>query len=149
VRPMDDGRALTPKEQYEAVVRQIEREEGLIHNRLSWMLAFQGFLFAARALVASGSAGTSAAAKSAATRDTFEVVLACLGIAIAALGLLGAIGAYWAMRNTCDFYWDRLSRGRSFMRPFGGRGAARLGKMPALGIPVATIGAWAWLLRYT
>ena len=36
---------------YETIAKQIEREDGLINYRLSWMLQINGFLFAAIALL--------------------------------------------------------------------------------------------------
>ena len=37
---------------YEYMSKQIEREDGLINTRITWMLTFEGFLFAALAIVA-------------------------------------------------------------------------------------------------
>lgn len=39
------------RQYYEDLSKQIEREDGLVNTRMTWMITLQGFLFAALALI--------------------------------------------------------------------------------------------------
>ena len=124
----DDG-GWSPKDKYEAVVRQLEREECRIDTRLLWMLTFQGFLLAARAF-ATDRAGQ--------VEPRFEDVLPKVGIAVAALGLCGT----WAAYRQISYLIGEYDENTSYPRPFGDPTACALGQISAWGIPGVTIVAW-------
>jgi hypothetical protein len=52
---MFDDRFFTAKFYYECLRKEIEREDGITHQRLTWLMTFQGFLIAAVALLLASS----------------------------------------------------------------------------------------------
>jgi hypothetical protein len=117
-----NGKKLTD----EALAEKIRHEENLINTRLTWMLTFQGFLFAAASLAADES------------RAAIREVVPLVGIAVAALSLLGLAAAY----GTIDVARREHGGGH-----FGGMGWRRIfGRTNSLGIPVAVVIAWVALL---
>ena len=85
---------------YEHLSREITREENLINNRLTWTLTFNGFLFAAIALIGDDQIHLQ-------LRNTLQVIIPIVGITVASLGIIGVIAAYMAIcqhRNE----WERF-----------------------------------------
>lgn len=108
-----------------AQLETIRHEEGLINARLTWMLTFQGFLFAAVSLSSSG------------TRAAIVDVVPIVGMGVALLSLLGVIAAY----GTIDMV-RRSSSGPTFG---GTRWRKWFGRANSMGIPVIVTIAWAAL----
>jgi hypothetical protein len=53
-RAMSNQKSLSPAEQYRMVRAQVEHEDSLVSQRLSWLLASQSFLFTAYAITLNG-----------------------------------------------------------------------------------------------
>jgi hypothetical protein len=121
---------------YEHLSREIAREENLINNRLTWMLTFQGFLFAAIALM--GNEKIHLPLKSA-----LQCIIPALGIAVAISGIMGVTAAYLAI---CQHRKDWENKLNNFPKP-GGKGLASwLGRFASGSIPIVIILAWVYLL---
>ncbi|MCF6435361.1 hypothetical protein [Pseudoalteromonas sp. MMG022] len=120
---------------------RIVHEEELIHRRLGWMLAFQGFLFASYSKVFSGSLTLDA---------QLAIVLPAVGLASALLTLSGIAGAYisiGAERNKQQAH--QPSAPASQVTDFGAGGWAKyLGRLNAFGLPVILSSAWLYLLWF-
>jgi len=73
------------------VAHQIEREDGLINTRITWMLTFEGFLFAALALVADDQKVDTA------VYGVLKYALPGVGIAVGLLAGLAVLAALMAL----------------------------------------------------
>jgi hypothetical protein len=135
---MTNGEELSQKDFYEYTIRQIEREQGLVNNRLSWMLTFQGFLFASIALVANKDTES-------ATRLVFRNVIPAIGIAVALLALVG-IHAAALSSNEIKAKWKQRDGFHYYPPAFGTRTVSLLGRVTSYGIPTSVILAWLLLL---
>lgn len=131
---MQQEKILSAKEFYEIAVRQLERELSLINNRISWMLTFQGFLFATNALVANKNTEQ-------AIRIVFRNVIPTIGIVVAFLALIGVHAAHLSIKSIktrCKQNWDYLD----YSQAFGTSPSSILGRIPSYGIPISIIIAW-------
>jgi hypothetical protein len=104
------------------VERTVDHEETLINTRLTWMLTFQGFLFAALSLANEDS------------RLALFSVIPWIGIAVAALSFLGVLAAYGRIDAA-----RRKHRGQGFGSTCWPKW---LGRTNSLGIPVVIVTAW-------
>lgn len=105
------------------VADRIRHEENLINTRLTWMLTFQGFLFAAAALASDES------------RSAILGVVPWIGVAVAALSFLGVAAAYGTI--------DAVRKANPGAPVFGGaRWRKWCGRTNSLGIPVVVVTAW-------
>jgi len=134
---------------------QIEHEDGLVNQRLLWMLAFSGFLFASygytltaeASLVASMtdciecSLASSQAAESIRTlRISISIAGACIGFA----ALLGATAANCAIVTAVSaFPTDRVHG--FYANPIGAGAAHKFGFLSGLAFPSVTVGVWMFL----
>jgi CDP-diglyceride synthetase len=122
---------------YELALRRIEHEHLLENNRLSWFLAFQGFLFAAIALGGKDGEATIAA------------------FAKTMVPLTGAFVSFLAFCGVCASQCSR----RAVKKWFNGKHAhtelpamspskagSWLGRVTAWLLPVVLMVAWFWLL---
>ena len=133
-----DEDELSLKEFYNYTVSQIGREESLINNRLSWMLTFQGFLFAAIALVT--DVGTDPA-----IRIILRNLVPIVGLVIGAFTLIGVHAAYLSINNIkakCKERKEKLCYRPLYPPAHGGPTAHRLGQIPSYGIPTMVVIAW-------
>jgi hypothetical protein len=117
--------------------RTVKDEEILINTRLTWMLTFQGLLFAALGL---------ADERSQLAFSAFSSVLPWIGIAVAALTFIGVLAAY----GTIDYARKKIDDVRKKKQPsepdFGAMGWRKwLGRTNSLGVPVVIVIAWAAL----
>jgi hypothetical protein len=103
----------------------IRHEENLINTRLTWMLTFQGFLFAAASL-ASGK-----------SRSAILDVVPWVGISVAALSFLGVAAAYGTIDAARKTYQGAAFGGARWRKLFG--------RTNSLGIPVIIVIAWVML----
>jgi hypothetical protein len=125
------------KEWYERLAHQIEREDGLVNQRLSWMMQFEGFLFAALGLVANASVSSSLALKA-----TLVIVLPASGICAALLSSFGVNAAYDRLDELKTMYM-RVRGRQALVRPFGGRSAHVRGRVLGSLFPWLMASAWA------
>jgi len=128
---------LSQKDFYEYTIRQIEREQGLVNNRLSWMLTFQGFLFAAIALSTNQDAEP-------AIRAVFRNVIPAIGIAVALLALVGVHAAALSS-NEIKVKWRKRDGFEQYPPTFGTRTISILGRITSYGIPISVVLAWVLL----
>jgi len=85
-------------EYYDYMAKQVEREDGLINARITWMLTFEGFLFASLALIGGKS-----------TIPILNHVLPALGIIISLLCYSSVEGALSAIK-TLKTGWEEKER---------------------------------------
>lgn len=135
---MTNEEELSQKDFYEYTVRQIEREQGLVNNRLSWMLTFQGFLFASIALVVNKDTEP-------AIRLVFRNVMPTIGIAVALLALIG-IHAAALSSSEIKAKWKQRDGFQHYPPTFGTRTISLLGRITSYGIPISVVLAWLLLL---
>lgn len=131
---MQQKEVLSVKEFYDYAVRQLERELNLINHRISWMLTFQGFLFATIALVANQNADQ-------AIRAVFRNVIPAIGIAVAFLALIGVHAAYLSIKDIKTTLKQKLGYWE-YAPAFGTPTSSVLGKVPSYGIPISIVTAW-------
>lgn len=132
---------MDPLERYRLVVDQIKREEQIVSSRLSWILGFEGFLFASISFLLK---------ESTIARDTsiIAVLIAMVGISVCILGIF----ALWASAETKDriknywrleTYWEDKSDTPDNYPPFHGLGKSKIGgRSLSYGIPVILIIFW-------
>lgn len=129
---------LSVKEFYDYAVRQLERELNLISNRISWMLTFQGFLFATTALVVNQNIDQ-------AIRTVFRNVIPIIGIVVALLALVGVHAAYLSIKEI-KTEWKQKMGYWEYSPAFGTSTSSALGRVPSYGIPISIVIAWFLLL---
>ena len=123
---------------YEYLAHQIEREDGLVNYRLTWMLTTQGLLFAALALLAGKEIDVD-------MRTMLAWLLPRIGIALSVIAFLGVSAA----NNQITYLkkkWKKLDYDKA-PRPHGGPWAWWFGLIPGLGLPVLFFAAWIYVLR--
>ena len=131
---------LTLKDKYDYTARQILREERLINNRLSWMLTFEGFLFAALALTANAS-------NEGVLRNSLKYTIPATGIAVAVLTMVGISGAYVSI-NQIKIFWGKQKGIKCFPLPYGSPQASARGRVTSHGIPLAMMLMWSLIYLF-
>ncbi|MEM8577653.1 MAG: hypothetical protein AAGF60_07355 [Pseudomonadota bacterium] len=143
----------------------IEHEDGLINSRLTWMLAFNGFLFTAYGLSLAPEGMVTAAqitdvpcSKDCATAQDVRDFLAQLQLVRVAIGLAGvgsrlvaAIGTAAALRRILQLndIWCAHYRSTASLiqaSPIGSYLTNRAGALAALLLPSIVCGIWAFVL---
>ena len=128
---------------YNAYCRQVDREDKLINNRLSWMLTTEGLLFGALALMASSNANTQI------DKSVVAALKQCIpiiGIVIPASALRTIIAAHRVV-NKLQVRWAKLEHYfPNLPSPFGGHHFALPIFGPSLVLPIAIIVAWCWII---
>lgn len=122
---------------YGQLAHQIEREDGLINTRITWMLTFEGFLFAALALVADKESDQT-------IQFALKYALPLIGLVVAILAFF-AIGAALSVLATLKKQWDP-AKFPDHIRPFGGDEQHAMGAAFARGLPTAI--AVLWLIMF-
>lgn len=102
---------------YLQLARQIEREDHLVNQRLTWMMQFEGFLFAALGFTLRDESSSA---------SSLTPILAFAGISIAILTFRSISNAYAAIEELKTVYLG-LPGKEYRVRPFGGRAAYRGG----------------------
>lgn len=125
------------KTSYEVLSHQIEREDGLINTRITWMLTFEGFLFAALALVANDNSDPT-------IQLILKYVLPIVGSAVAFLALLAISAAFSALEDLRK-RWDQ-TKYPNYPRPFGNENEHASGATYCKGVPIVIIVFWAVVL---
>lgn len=135
---------LTPADlaYYDNLAHQIEREDGLINYRLSWMIGIEGFMFTALALVAD-PLKVSATVYAALTR-----ALPVAGGVLALLGLFGVIAANLAIWRLRRDFANRGNLVGQMPTPFGQGAAYVLGLVPSVIAPIVVLLIWGYLAYY-
>lgn len=138
------------KQQYDYIAAQVSREDGLIHNRMTWTLQLNGFLFAALALMKLSPSGEGRNVEIVAPW-LVEFLLGALplaGLGITVSGWLGVRGAIGQLKYLCREYVRNVQSHaieNKWPRPFGGRWVFWFGTAPAH-LSLATLCfLWSWL----
>lgn len=120
---------------------QITKEEGLIHNRITWMLTFQGFLFAAIVLSANSNVDHRLGA-------LLRGVIPWLALASAGLAFIGVRAGYISINTIKKFLLDYEVEHKPSVKPpaFGNPTASTMGRMTSHGLPLLVILAWSILI---
>lgn len=122
------------KDLYECSVQQIEYEQGLINNRISWMLTFQGFLFGSMALVASDNSAEV-------IRMTFKTIVPLLGILTSSLAIVGIYASCLTI-DAVRRRWKSHPNSCEYIATLGLSKASIAARITSYGIPASTIFAW-------
>jgi hypothetical protein len=142
--PHIDGQAIDPVDYYRIVRGQLEHEDSLITNRLSWLIASQSFLFTAYAILANGVAPGSALDPKHQLMVLIPVIasLTCLFIFLAILG--GVI----AMHNLRRLYRRQMKSGvdKSLPPVHGYHATQFLGLAAPVLVPILFTAVWGYLL---
>lgn len=129
------------KNLYECTTQRIKQETNLINNRLSWLLTFQGFLFAVIALVASKDTNPAVSL-------ILRAVIPIIGIAVALLALTGILGAYMAIGDLISWsVGEGLEKTTQYPPAYGSKLARALGMVTSYGIPLSLVITWVILLK--
>ncbi len=130
----------------DVIRRQLEHEDGLTINRLSWLVASQSFLFTAYAIVLNGLP-LARSPFVAARQDALLRIVPELGLATSGLIYLGVLAGLWvtvALRHELRKRRDRTDTARP---PLPGNAATHaLGLAAPLFLPPIFFLAWAVLL---
>jgi len=118
---------------YEHLAHQIEREDGLINTRVTWMLTFEGFLFAALALVASKESDPT-------IQMVLKYALPIIGFVIAFLAY-HAIGAALSTLTYLKDLWEPENY-PGYPQPFGKEMQHTRGASYSKGLPVTIMVLW-------
>jgi hypothetical protein len=130
---MDAPNGPSAKEYYGYISDHIEKEVDLVNNRLSWMLSFQGFLFASISIVTSKE---SEATLRTFLRDAFSFA----GIAVAVLTLIG-VYASALQRDSLKRQWTNLKY-QGFPPLSSNPLISTMGRITSFGIPITIITVW-------
>lgn len=116
--------AAARRQQYEFISAQVSREDGLVHQRMTWALQLDGLLFVALALIQASMANEGGNATVAA-RWLVDFLLAALplaGLGITVAGWLGVRAADRQLRYLRGQYAedvDDFARDNKWPKPFG------------------------------
>lgn len=135
-------------EYYDQVRRQIEHEDNLVTQRLSWLMASQSFLFSAYAIVLNGlQTGVAATSPLESVKVHFYRFLPVAGFISTGLiyaSICGGILAIRSLRKLCD---SPRAQAVSLDRPpiHSGRFVFILGQCAPRLLPPALLGMWLYL----
>lgn len=137
----------TQKEaRYRYVAHQINREDGLVNYRLTWMLQINGFLFAALAAL---TVMDSKDSKNEILQSFVLCALPLTGFAVSFASLIGVIAAMFQLRYLVKFWEDDNKynmENLEWPRPFGNWFTRKLGLAPKLVLPVILSCLWLILM---
>jgi hypothetical protein len=135
---------------YGAYRDYIKHEDELIHQRLSWNLTLQGFLFTAYGLTFSMLSNPGGDPTVKAHLHFIHCVFPVVGGLVALLSLLSILAAQNSLNGLREEWLKHIDKESVEMLP-GLTGAGRSfantwGKMPQIGIPIVIVAAWCALL---
>ena len=132
---------------------QLQHEDGLVNQRLAWMLAFNGFLFAVVGLSLfkeiPGHPGTGGFQLRADQLVALRIVVSLAGIGTAIAAFLGTLAAFRTIRLLVEKYRKHPagSSARNICRyPSGETGPSNLGMASGLLFPSLLLGIWSFVL---
>jgi hypothetical protein len=145
---MNEPQSHITAEYYDRVRSQIEHEDDLITQRLSWLMASQSFLFSAYAIVLNGLNSSTPSSQLETVKLDFYHFLPIAGILSTALiyaSIWGGVIAIHRLRNLWD---SHQVQAYSLNRPpiHSSRLPFFLGQCAPRLLPVALIGMWIYLL---
>ncbi len=146
---MTEPNLLSPLEHYRLVRSQIEHEDNLVSQRLSWLLASQSFLFTAYAITLNGPSQSHF--KMFETNSTLLMnLLILVGIVSALLIWASIMAGFSAMTKLrADFQKTLSGELPAGVPPIQTTGLTlRLGQFGPVLIPLLFIGVWLVLLLH-
>ena len=128
----------------DSIRRQIEHEDSLVVNRLSWLMGSQSFLFTAYAIVVNGPVVPRTASFTT-KQDHLLATIPLLGLACCILIYAGVVGAALVMKHLRA---DLASRIKGTVQPpiQGSAMTRALGMAAPLLLPPFFILAWLYLI---
>ena len=138
---------LTGLEYYNLIRQRIEHEDGLIVQRLSWLVASQSFLFTAYAIVLSSltAAPQSATATLIHQEARLSRLIPLVAIMTCALIYVSIVAAVKAIANLRRSYRSRFPNNESVPDIQTGAVTRSLGLAAPLLLPLVFIGVWLFL----
>lgn len=129
---------------HDYVVHQIEREDGLVNYRLTWMLTTQALLFAAFVTLSSQVEGTLPEPLGA----VLSYLMPTTGLILGLGSFLGVFAAYRAIRDLRTTWYDNVDYKKfvQFVRPFGDHFPHWLGTVTSMTPPFMVIVVWGVVL---
>src|SRR3954453_12556519 len=108
--------SLTPTDHYRLVRAQIEFEDGLIVQRLNWLMASQSFLFTAYAITLNAPVQSSRVLFSAHQRIIFHII-PLVALAACLLIYTGMVGGVLAQKHLRRFLREHLAPEHTLQPP--------------------------------
>jgi hypothetical protein len=130
----------------DTILRQLEHEDGLMVNRLSWLVASQSFLFTAYAIVVNGTSATRTGVDAGRQAQLMHIVPE-LGVATCGLIYLGVIAGIFVTVALRREVKQRSAGTKGLNPPLPGtRTTHALGLVAPLLLPPLFCAAWVALL---
>jgi hypothetical protein len=130
----------------DAVRKQIEHEDGLLVNRLSWLIASQSFLFTAFALVLNGPTQTRLEVFTR-QQDLLAHLLPIIGLSVCILIYLGVLAGLRVMASLRVDLLEHHAKALNFRPPIqGSQLTLILGHAAPILLPLIFAAAWVSLL---
>ena len=133
---MCDQTQVTITKYYEYMSAQIDREDELIHKRITWFLTFEGFLFASLSL-----------SKNQNLFNDIKYVIPLLGATVAVLALFGIGAALRAIKELKEGWRVKTAHlvDNPYPRAYGSEVSHFLGSSYSLCLPIAVMSAWIYI----
>lgn len=130
----------------DAVRHQIEHEDSLIVNRLSWLIGSQSFLFSAFAIVLNGPTQTRSA-QFIHQQDLLVLLLPFVGLSICLLIYMGVLAGIRVMAGLRRDLYEHHSKAINYRPPIQGSPLTLiLGHAAPLLLPLIFAGTWLMLI---
>jgi len=126
---------------YDSIARQVEQENQLINQRLTWTLQLNGFLFTAIALLSGKPLHDKGLAL------LLKWLIPLTGLSLSLAGLLGVLAAQWQLLYLTQ-RWQAQLQSDPRPRPFGDmRHSYLIGAVPSVLPPAALSCVWGVMAR--
>lgn len=112
----------------------IAAEQALVNNRMTWMMTFQGFLFAAYAVAMANDNDPNA-------KSALLIVIPITGILVAGIAILGLMAAHNAI-SQIKASVTKSNLPEPWCQPFSNQNTSNLGRTVAYAFPIILILTW-------
>jgi hypothetical protein len=136
--------SLSPVDWYRAIRDQLQHEDNLIVQRLSWLMAAQSFFFTGYAIIANGTPTPRNQLLAKQQDLLFNIIpaVACLSDLLIYASVIAGVLALYRLRHT---YSRHVAPGESIPAIQGSRLTRWLGIASPLLLPPVFLAAWLWL----
>lgn len=142
--PTRSGETNAPDQNtYDAYCGQVNREDKLVNNRLSWLLTTEGLLFGALALMASSSGNTEV---DAAVVKALKQCIPIIGIVIPISALITNLFSHVVVAGLLEKWNTIQCHFPNHPSPFGGQESAVPSAGPSVVLPLSIVAAWVWII---